>query len=464
MPIFNQVLQNDAIRVKRPTLPIEYKTKPGETVIYKIVKGLKRPAGIVRSKQESVSADTRSNYQKKVDTQRAQQVRQRYEQNKAEQEGLQTLAALGKVISPSTYFGAAGRALVGDGKLTGNILDGSGFGDTTANVAFDLAFPFAAKTGINNGKIFLQNTAPGIFDPYTTFRGSLGYYGNSLTDRILGTYGRRMHLPVKNQMPELFRSDEFRTINNIFDNSDVASGRFPWQNLTTDTFVRDHARGHWSGNDIVIKNPSMYDPNGYLSTQPSDTFILKGFNNDINNPKNYTLVSGNIDLLQKAKAAGIETLSTPKLREKFIAMQDAKQAEQLAFNQTNRSNVWKALTMQRPGRSMQEVEYSETLRKLLQKRGQPTYGDYVYQSEQTGLPITVSRTPFTVPHTKLEKVVGNPNQVFYDKSTPFESYLRKSLNIPNIGISLKERMSNNMDTSMLRNEALNLNNFFYKTH
>lgn len=461
MPIFNQVLQNDATRTKRPTLPIEYKTKPGETVIYKRVKGLNRPAGVVRSKQESVSVDTRSNYQKKVDTQRAQQVRQRYEQNKAEQEGLQTLAALGKAISPSTYFGAAGRALAGDGKLTGNILDGSGFGDTTANVAFDLAFPFAAKTGINNGKIFLQNTAPGIFDPYTTFRGSLGYYGNSLTDRILGTYGRRFHLPVKNQMPELFRSDRFRTIEGIFDNPDAAQGRFPWQNLTTDTFVRDHSRGHWSGNDIVIKNPSMYDPSGYLSTQPSDTFILKGFGSGINNPKNYTLVSGNIDLLQKAKAAGIETLSTPKLRDAYSRLQDRISASMDGVDLTRPIQLGKLF---RPERSDEGRNYSSIIRKLLHKRGQPNYDDYVYQSEQTGLPITVSRTPFTVPHTKLENVIGNPNLVFYDRATPFESYLRGSLNIPSSGISLETRMLNNMDNSMLRNEALNLNNLFYKKH
>lgn len=118
----------------------------------------------------------------------------------------------------------------------------------------------------------------------------------------------------------------------------------------------------------------------------------------------------------------------------------------------------------RPERSDEGRNYSSIIRKLLHKRGQPNYDDYVYQSEQTGLPITVSRTPFTVPHTKLENVIGNPNLVFYDRATPFESYLRGSLNIPSSGISLETRMLNNMDNSMLRNEALNLNNLFYKKH
>nr|DAH40561.1 MAG TPA: hypothetical protein [Caudoviricetes sp.]DAO10592.1 MAG TPA: hypothetical protein [Bacteriophage sp.] len=64
----------------------------------------------------------------------------------------------------------------------------------------------------------------------------------------------------------------------------------------------------------------MYNPEGYLSTQPSDTFILKGFNNDPFNTSNYTIVSGNTELLKKAKDAGYETLSTPKLRKQFAEM------------------------------------------------------------------------------------------------------------------------------------------------
>lgn len=448
---------------KKPVLPIKYKTKPGETVIYKKVKGINRPVGIVRSKQESVSADTRSNYQKKVDTQRAQQVRQKYEQNKVKQEGLQTLAALGKIISPSTYFGAAGRALTGDGKLIGNVLDGSGFGDTTANVAFDLAFPFAAKAGVNNGKIFLQNTAPGIFDPYTTFRGSLGYYGDSLLDRVLGTYGRRFHFPVRVRMPELFREEKMGINLQKYPGyeNNLQNGRYPWQNTTTDTIVRNHPRGSWDGSDVVVKNPDMYDANAYLSTQPSDTFILKGHNNDPFNKSNYTIVSGNVELLKQAREAGYETLSTPKLREKFIAMQDENLAEQIAFNQTNGSNLYRALKIQKPGRSLEEVEYTKTLRKLLQKRGQPTYKDYVYQSEQTGLPLTVGRNSTSVPGAINQgKIVHNPNYVFYDRSTPFESKLRRQLGISK-AISPETRVEYGYTDEFLRHASSDLNKQLY---
>nr|DAE46310.1 MAG TPA: hypothetical protein [Caudoviricetes sp.] len=87
----------------------------------------------------------------------------------------------------------------------------------------------ALKAGLGTGTEFLQNSMPGLFDPYTTFRGSLGYYGNSLTDRILGTYGRRLHLPTTPRMPELFRAEK-KGINIYkmpgYENGEIR--RFPW--------------------------------------------------------------------------------------------------------------------------------------------------------------------------------------------------------------------------------------------
>lgn len=205
----------------------------------------------------------------------------------------------------------------------------------------------------------------------------------------------------------------------------------------------------------------MYNPEGYLSTQPSDTFILKGFNNDPFNTSNYTIVSGNTDLLRAAKNAGYETLSTPKLRKRFAEMQAARDAEEKAFGQTSQSNIMRALTFRKAGYSDQDMNYTEALRKLLQKRGQPTYKDYVYQSEQTGLPITVSKNPMSIPDTPLEKAVGDGN-VFYNRATPFEAKLRKSLGIGPRGIDIGTRMEQGYTNDFLRKAAEDLNRKLYE--
>lgn len=461
----NSSAVSDNTRVSRPILPVTRKINPGETVIYKYKKGLRFPTGIVKSKQEVVSQDNRSSYQKRQDYVVGQNIKNRIQESQNRQAAADAVSAIGKLISPSTYVGAAARSLTGDGTFGDNLTKGTGFNNTTANVIFDVASPFMLKAGLGAGTEFLQNSMPGLFDPYTTFRGSLGYYGNSLTDRILGTYGRRFHLPTKPRMPELFRAE--RKGINIYNipayENDTQFGRFPWQNTTTDTIVRDHGKGHWSGSDVIIKNPNMYNPKGYLSTQPSDTFILKGFNNDPFNTSNYTIVSGNTDLLRAAKSAGYETLSTPKLRKRFAEMQAARDAEQEAFEQTSQSNIMRAFNFRKAGYSDEDMNYTEALRKLLQKRGYPTYKDYMYQSEQTGLPITVSREATQVPNTPLEKVVGG-NMLFYNRATPIEAQLRKELGIGSSGISAETATEKGYDAAFLRKAAEDLNRRLYEKH
>lgn len=460
---YNEQSRRDTVKDYRPQIvrPIKYKPKADEQVLY----FANRKPVIVRRKNAQVSKDNRSNYQRRVDQKTTVYAKQKHEQQRDYEEAAKGVEAITKLISPSTYVGAAARSLTGDGTFGNNLASGKGFNNTMANVAFDVASPFILRAGINAGSEFLQNTMPGLFDPYTTLRGSLGYYGNSLTDRIIGTYGRRFHLPTTPRMPELFRAEKSGI--NISDmpgyENAAQRGRFPWQNTTTDTIVRDHAKGHWSGSDVVIKNPNMYNPEGYLSTQPSDTFILKGFNNDPFNTSNYTIVSGNTELLKKAKDAGYETLSTPKLRKRFAEMQAAEDAEQEAFEQTSQSNIMRALSFRKAGHSDEEANYTEVLRKLLQKRGQPTYKDYIYQSEQTGLPITVSKNPMSIPDTPLEKTVGNGN-VFYNRATPFEAKLRKSLGIGSRGIDIGTRMEQGYTNDFLRKAAEDLNRKLYERH
>lgn len=455
--------KTDAIKNNKRVVvnPVKYKPKADEQVLY----FANRKPVIVRRKNAQVSKDNRSDYQKRVDQKTAVYAKQKYEQQRNYDEAAKGIEAVTKLISPSTYVGAAARSLTGDGTFGDNLASGKGFNDTMANVVFDVASPFILRAGINAGSEFLQNTMPGLFDPYTTLRGSLGYYGNSLSDRVLGTVGRRLHLPTRPRMPELFRAEKGGI--NIFDmpgyENAAQRGRFPWQNTTTDTIVRDHGKNRWSGSDVVVKNPNMYNPEGYLSTQPSDTFILKGFNNDPFNTSNYTIVSGNTELLKKAKDAGYETLSTPKLRKQFAEMQAARDAEQEAFEQTSQSNIMKALSFRKAGYSDEEANYTEVLRKLLQKRGKPTYKDYAYQSEQVGLPTTVSKNPMSIPDTPLEKAVGNGN-IFYNRSTPLEAKLRNSLGIGPSGINIETRMEQGYTNDFLRKAAEDLNRKLYERH
>lgn len=450
--------ESDNTQVNRPTVvtPVKYKPKPGETVVR--LPG-RKPA-IVRTKNEVVKQDNRTKEQRQLDWKKDEQTRQYYQEQKNNEEFDKLNNAIVKITSPSTYVGAAARAATGDGSFAGNVAGGQGFGDTTANIAFDLVSPFVLNAGMRTGSEFLQNFMPGLFDPYTTFRGSLGYYGNTLTDRVLGTYGRRLHLPTQPRMPELFRA-EHRGIN-LDDvmglENQGQTGRFPWQNLTTDTVVRDHRVGRWSGSDIVIKNPNMYDPQGYLSTQPSDTFILKGYNNDPFNSSNYTIVSGNTELLKKAKEMGYETLSTPKLRKAYQKIEDASVASDASDDLMAQLNKGFILERSPEGRA-----YTDAIRSVLRKRGSANYGDYKYQSQQTGLPITVSRNPFQIPGgVKINSVVGNSNMIFYDKATPLESNLRKYLGIPGDGISIEDRMAEGMTNDFIRQAAINLNKKLYE--
>ena len=452
--------ESDNTRVNRPTAvaPVKYKPKPGETVVR--LPG--RKPVIVRTKNEVVKQDNRTKEQRQLDWKKDEQTRQYYQEQKNNEEFDKLNNAIVKITSPSTYVGAAARAATGDGSFAGNVAGGQGFGDTTANIAFDLVSPFVLNAGMRTGSEFLQNFMPGLFDPYTTFRGSLGYYGNSLMDRIAGTYGRRFHLPVKNRMPELFRAerDGINLEDMMYLENSSSHGRFPWQNLTTDTIVRDHSSGKWAGSDVIVKNPNMYASEAYLSTQPSDTFILKGYNIDQYNPANYTIVSGNTELLKKARNAGYETLSTPKLRK---AYRDIEARYNESQPQMENGGIFDSLKGFVLNRSYEGKRYTSIIRSLLRKRGSANYGDYLYQSNQTGLPLTVSRTPFSVPgQIKTNKIVSTPNLIFYDKATPLEHYLRSKLGIDGGGISIADRMKFNMTNDFIRRQAIDLNKNLYE--
>lgn len=153
----NNYAVSDNTRVSRPVLPVTRKINQGETVIYKYKKGLRFPTGVIRSKNEVVSQDNRSSYQKKQDNIALQNVKRRIQEQQNYQNAADGVTAITKLVSPSTYVGAATRSLTGDGNFKSNLFGGEGFKDPATNMIFDLASPFMLKAGLGAGSKFLQN-------------------------------------------------------------------------------------------------------------------------------------------------------------------------------------------------------------------------------------------------------------------------------------------------------------------
>lgn len=272
---------------------------------------------------------------------------------------------------------------------------------------------------VNKVRTPLANAYPGLFDPYTTFKGSLGYYGNSFGSRLYNTVARNFGFKGTPSMPELIRAEKYGFKGEGYgENAGGKTGRFPWINTTTDHIVRDHTKGKWKGSDVVIIDGKAYPAENYLSTTPGDTFILnKGVNID---PSKVTVVSGDTRTLEKAKNAGYETLSSPRARE--IYNQNKKTFERAENNSTmlGRFRMDKG-----SGDSRFDGDknlYTDELQRLIEKRGIPTEQDYQYQSSQTGLPVS-----FNTNDGKIHELSDSPGHMNYEVAPPSESRLRKRL-------------------------------------
>lgn len=151
------VQKTDAVRNYRPVIvePIKYKPKADEVVIN--LPGQK--PRIVKRRNEVVYADNRSNVQRQLDQKKDEQIRQRYQQQKNKQAAEEGVNAMMKLVSPSTYAGAAARSLTGDGTFGDNLASGAGFNDPTANIVFDVASPFMLKSGISALSKYALNPA-----------------------------------------------------------------------------------------------------------------------------------------------------------------------------------------------------------------------------------------------------------------------------------------------------------------
>lgn len=263
----------------------------------------------------------------------------------------------------------------------------------------------AAKAVYNNGT---------LWDRYTTLGGRLGYWGDNLLQRGIGTMQRRFNIGTpKPHMPELIRAEK-RGID--FHPEARSEGRFPWINTTTTRPVIDHQNGAWKGSDVIIMDPGVIsDPYRYLSTDPMDTFITglvapgKG---------RATVISGDPEVLRKAKAVGYETLSSPKLRQLF----QAKQAKEEFINSVQTLPLKERIKYPfHIERTQEAADYTNEIVRLTSTRGMPTMQDYAYQASQTGLPMRVFNLGEEIPGT----AVGNNLQ--FVATPPVESRFRNSI-------------------------------------
>ena len=134
------VAQSDNTRVARPVLVerMEYKPRPDEFFITDRRTGKKV---LVKRKNETVSADRRSTYQRQQDQTRAKQVYRQYEEDNKQEEGMKNLQGFLTFVSPSTYIGPV---FNNNGKsYVESVMSGEGTGSTAGNVAIDMLTPFA---------------------------------------------------------------------------------------------------------------------------------------------------------------------------------------------------------------------------------------------------------------------------------------------------------------------------------
>ena len=221
--------KTDAIKNNKSIVvnPVKYKPKADETVIN--LPGQK--PRIVKRRNEVVSTDNRSNAQRRLDWNKDKQTRQYHQQQKNNQAFEEGVNAMTKLISPSTYVGAAARSLTGDGTFGSNLTSGTGFNDPIANIAFDVATPIALK--------YLQNPISKLFNSYETLNNT----GREALNSVLQWQAKhpifnRTILPP-NQAGHFYRVGSSPMIDDAV-NTGLIRSRTGWYHGSLNKAINDH--------------------------------------------------------------------------------------------------------------------------------------------------------------------------------------------------------------------------------
>ena len=275
------------------------------------------------------------------------------------------------------------------GKYRNIVNVGKGIANTTAKGVVNISKSVANATKDLSKSAYNLYDNGTLWDRYTTFRGRFGNYSDNPFVNAYATIARRFGLPDKARIP----ADAMRKMGqapgdfvNIKDGVvDFTGGKGwgnkPHVNFTLDRGVGSHNRGDWNGKDMYIMPTEDFInqtlPSGSLkSIEPTDMFA-----NGVHvteDPSKVTVISGDIETLKKAQEAGMQTLSSPKLRKMY----------QDALNSYNRSieglSPFLAKTVKTPKRTL-GIDYAREVQRLQGLRGTPTLSDFRLLEKMTGL-------------------------------------------------------------------------------
>ena len=268
--------KTDAIKNNKSIVvnPVKYKPKADETVIN--LPGQK--PRIVKRRNEVVSTDNRSNAQRLLDWKKDKQTRQYHQQQKNNQAFEEGVNAMTKLISPSTYVGAAARSLTGDGTFGSNLTSGTGFNDPIANIAFDVATPIALKS--------LQNPISKLFNSYETLNNT----GREALNSVLQWQAKhpifnRTILPP-NQAGHFYRVGSSSMIDDAV-NTGLIQSRTGWYHGSLDKAIDDHPQ--------LLKYFTRDELDNMRPFDLSDALEDLGLDwNSFGKPKNTSRLSGGI--------------------------------------------------------------------------------------------------------------------------------------------------------------------------
>ena len=358
--------------------------------------------------------------------------------------------ALDKLFNPYTYHGAAltsATAAYEMNRFKDNPTLENGAYVTMSLLPFTPVAVKGAQAAAKSTSTFLSNH--GIYDPYTTWRGRYGNYGNGTIDNIVQTFTRRFFPSLsKERTPQFFRKIKSPDINLQDGSVDLTGTKNfkgqPHTNFTTDKPVTSHRAGNWddadtyvvAGDRVLEQTPAT----NLKSIEPSDTFI--NGNRVVVNPKEVTVVSGNPYVLNQARERGMQTLSSQRLRDLYQRTVFKSEAPtEYNFSEADRFNLEKPV---KPDFS----EYAAEQTRLLQQKGRPTLRDYQQLEQRTGQNAGVEDlTQWKNAYKAAKGQVSYPNgqavsrrkpfieenysNVVYDPSSPVEFNWRNPVQVQN---------------------------------
>lgn len=245
------IVKSDNTRVvQQPIIfPIKYKIKPGETFVTDRATGKKV---LIRQKNETVSANRKSTYQKQQDQKKAQRVYKQYEENKNQEEGMKNIQGFLTFLSPSTYIGSI---FNNNGKsYLDNVISGQGTGNAASNMAIDLFTPLS----VNKISKIVQTVPKTVGQKYVA---------PYISSRILN---RSINANPKGQI--LVSDSYFNSPNNwyrITNTPEVYGIKEVGKNVTTrdSGILIDVPSDNWRTS--VLDQPLIRDKEGFLMLDPN---------------------------------------------------------------------------------------------------------------------------------------------------------------------------------------------------